>query len=33
MTKETFSADDFQYIMCSIVVQDLEDIILVCEEN
>jgi len=33
MTKEAFSANNFQYIMCSIIVWDVIDIILVCEEN
>jgi hypothetical protein len=33
MTKENFSVDDFQQLMWSIIVRDLIDIILVCEEN
>jgi len=33
MIKETFPAHDLRWIMCSIVVWDLKDNILVCEEN
>jgi len=32
-TKDTFSADCVQYLMCSTIVRHLIDIILVCEEN
>ena len=33
MTEEIFSANNFEQIMCSIIVRDLKVIILVYEEN
>jgi len=33
MTYDAFFAKEFQYIMCSIIVWDLIEISLICEEN